>query len=285
MRGLANIVLAKEKQATRSGIWRETMNQVKIGTFIADMRKKQGMSQKQLADIVGVTDKSVSKWETGKSLPEISKMESLCEALHININELLSGERLSETVYPQKAEENMMNLIHESEVNAGRANSVGIIVMIVLSLIPIVFSVLYGRESYFNGSVSMLVWIDLPTITAMSAVTALYLIGTKTARTFWWAFVIVSSKQNHDSAQIQASRIAVKMVQCSWLITGTLISILGYAATAFDIAGVHSAQDRYALITLNLALASLGIVYGLIGYLILIPIRTKLAFFTPHTDT
>ena len=55
------------------------MNQEKIGVFIADMRKKQGMSQKQLADEVGVTDKSVSKWETGKSLPELSKMETLCE--------------------------------------------------------------------------------------------------------------------------------------------------------------------------------------------------------------
>lgn len=70
------------------------MNQEKIGAFITDMRKSQGMSQKQLADAVGVTDKSVSKWECGKSLPEISKMEPLCEALHININELLSGERL-----------------------------------------------------------------------------------------------------------------------------------------------------------------------------------------------
>ena len=253
------------------------MNQEKIGAFIADVRKKQGMSQKQLADMVGVTDKSVSKWETGKSLPEISKMESLCEALHININELLSGERLSEAVYPQKAEENMMNLIYQSEAKAAQANSVGIIVMIALSLLPIAFSVLYGRESFFDGSISILVWVDLPTITAMTAVTVLYLIGTKTARAFWRAFAIKSSKSNYDSAQIHASCIAVKMVQSSWLITGVLVSILGYMSTALDVADIHNVQDIYAMITLNLALASLGIIYGLIGYLILTPIKTKLA--------
>ena len=253
------------------------MDQEKIGAFIADVRKRQGISQKQLADIVGVTDKSVSKWETGKSLPEISKMESLCRALHISINEFLSGERLSEAVYPQKAEENMMNLIHESEAKAAQTNSVGIIVMIVLSFLPIVFSAFYGREFYFNGSVSMLVWVDPLTITAMTVVTALYLIGTKTARAFWRAFVIVGSKQNYDSAEIHASCIAVKTVQSSWLITGVLVSILGYVSTMLDIANIHNVQDRYATITLNLALASLGIIYGLIGYLILIPIKTKLA--------
>ena len=260
------------------------MNQEKIGTFIADTRKKHGMSQKQLADAVGVTDKSVSKWETGKSLPEISKMESLCEALQININELLSGERLSEAAYPQKAEENMMNLIHESEAKATQTNSVGIIVMIVLSLLPIVFSAFYGREFYFNGSVSMLVWVDPPTITAMAAVTVLYLIGTKTARAFWRAFIIVGSKKDCDSAEIHASCVAVKMVQSSWLITGVLVSIFGYVSTAFYGADVHNVQDRYAMITLNLTLASLGIIYGLIGYLILIPIKTKLGL-TLHTDT
>lgn len=243
------------------------------------------MSQKQLADMVGVTDKSVSKWETGKSLPEISKMESLCEALHININEFLSGERLSEAAYPQKAEENMMNLIHESEAKSAKTNSIGIIVMIVLSLLPIVFSVLYGRESYFNGSVSMLVWIDPPTFTAMTSVTVLYLIGTKTARAFWRALGIVSSKQKHDIAMINSSYIATKMVQGSWLITGVLVSISGYVSTALDVADVYNVQDRYAMITLNLALASLGIIYGLTGYLILMPIKTRLAFFMLHTDT
>ena len=252
------------------------MNQEKIGTFIANARKEQGVSQKDLADAIGVTDKAVSKWECGKSMPEISKMETLCEVLHVNINELLSGERLSEAAYPQKAEENMINLIHESESKASQTNSVGIIVMIVLSFLPIVFSILYGRMSYFDGSTSFMVWLDPPTVTVMVVVTILYLIGTKSTKAFRRAFAIVSSTQWYSDAQIKDSYIAVKMVRISWLITGILVSVLGYVSTAIDVAGNYSAQDRYVIMILNYAVSSLGIIYGLVGYLILTPVKAKL---------
>lgn len=252
------------------------MNQEKIGAFIADVRKEQGMSQKDLADAVVVTDKAVSKWETGKSMPEISKMETLCEVLHVSINELLSGERLSEAAYPQKAEENMINLIHESESKASQTNSVGIIVMIVLSFLPIVFSIFYGRMNYLDGSASFAVWIDPPTVIVMAVVTILYLIGTKSTKAFRRAFVIVSSKQHYSDARIQDSYIAIKMVRISWLITGILVSVQGYVSTVIDAAGNYGAQDRYVIMLLNFAVSSLGIIYGLIGYLILTPIKAKL---------
>lgn len=260
------------------------MNQEKIGTFIADVRKEQGLSQKDLADAIGVTDKAVSKWECGKSMPEISKMETLCEVLHVNINELLSGERLSEASYPQKAEENMISLIHESESKASQTNSVSIIVMIVLSFLPIVFSILYGRMSYFDGSTSFAVWIDPPTIIVMAVVTILYLIGTKSTRALRRAFVIVSSRRWYSDAQIKDSYITVIMVRISWLITGILVSVLGYVSTAIDVAGNYSAQDRYAIIILNFAISSLGIIYGLIGYLILTPVKAKLESALPLRD-
>ena len=252
------------------------MDQEKIGAFIADIRKSQGMSQKQLADVIGVTDKAVSKWECGKSLPEISKMEPLCETLHININELLSGERLSEVSYSRKAEENMMNLIHESEEKIIRTNSVGIIVMIALSLFPIAFNILYGHDSYFDGSVSLLVWVDPLTIITMTAVTTLYLIGTKNMTVFLRSLILVGGKRNYSNEEIRGTCITVKMVQISWLITGVLVSILGYVSTAIDVAGNSGAQDRYIAMILNFANASLGIVYGLIGYLIMTPIKAKL---------
>lgn len=261
------------------------MNQEKIGTFIADARKEQGLSQKDLADAIGVTDKAVSKWECGKSMPEISKMETLCEVLHVNINELLSGERLSEAAYPQKAEENMINLIHESESQASQTNSVSIIIMIVLSFLPIVFSILYGRMNYFDGSASFAVWIDPPTMVAMAVVTILYLIGTKSSKAFSRAFVIVCRRQWYSDAQIKDSYIAVKMVRISWLITGVLVSVLGYVSTAIDVAGNYGAQDRYTIIILNFAVSSLGIIYGLIGYLILTPIKAKLESAEPTLFT
>ena len=93
------------------------MDQKKIGNFIAKLRKEKGMTQRELADILCVSDKTVSKWECGNSLPEITLLGTLCEALDSNVNELLSGEKIVDTEYSKKAEENMMNLIADSRKN------------------------------------------------------------------------------------------------------------------------------------------------------------------------
>lgn len=93
------------------------MNQVKIGKFIAEERKRKKYTQRQLAEILGISDKTVSKWECGNGFPEISLLLPLCEELDINVNELLSGERLSEVDYKKKAEENMVDFIQEKEEN------------------------------------------------------------------------------------------------------------------------------------------------------------------------
>ena len=80
------------------------MNQIKIGKFIAESRKQQNFTQRQLADRLLISDKTISKWECGKGLPEVSLMLPLCEALHITVNDLLTGERVSETDYQKNAE-------------------------------------------------------------------------------------------------------------------------------------------------------------------------------------
>ena len=71
------------------------MNQEKIGKFISDCRKEKQLTQEQLAVLLGVTSKSISKWETGNCLPDASKYKTLCEILGITVNDLFSGERLS----------------------------------------------------------------------------------------------------------------------------------------------------------------------------------------------
>lgn len=93
------------------------MDQMKIGRFIAEERKNKKYTQRQLADVLGISDKTISKWETGNGFPEISLLLPLCEELEISVNELLSGERLSEKDYKQKAEENMVSFIREKEEN------------------------------------------------------------------------------------------------------------------------------------------------------------------------
>lgn len=93
------------------------MDQIQIGKFIAKERKRKQLTQQQLADILRISNKTVSKWECGNGFPEISLLIPLCNELDINVNELLAGERLSETDYQKKAEENMVNFIKEKEEN------------------------------------------------------------------------------------------------------------------------------------------------------------------------
>lgn len=89
------------------------MDQIKTGKFIQEMRKAQGLTQRQLAEKLSISDKTVSKWETGCGLPEVSIMPELCNLLGISVNELLAGQKLDDGQYYKKAEENMLALIRE----------------------------------------------------------------------------------------------------------------------------------------------------------------------------
>lgn len=91
------------------------MDQIKIGRFISEMRKQQNLTQRKFADILGISDKTVSKWECGSGMPELSLMQPVCKILKIGLNELFSGEKLAGVDYKKKAEENMMALIKEAE--------------------------------------------------------------------------------------------------------------------------------------------------------------------------
>ena len=91
------------------------MDQIKIGKFIADERKRKGYTQKQLSEKLEISDKTISKWERGNGFPEVSLLLPLCNELEITVNELLSGERVSEEDYRKKAEENMVNLVREAQ--------------------------------------------------------------------------------------------------------------------------------------------------------------------------
>ena len=91
------------------------MDQIKIGKFIASCRKEQGMTQAVLAEKLGISDRAISKWETGKSMPDSGIMLELCELLKINVNELLSGERIMAEAYDKRAEENLLAMARQKE--------------------------------------------------------------------------------------------------------------------------------------------------------------------------
>lgn len=124
------------------------MNQIKTGKFIAQIRKEKGMTQRQLADELLISDKTVSKWETGKGMPEVSLMMPLCEVLGINVNELLTGERIPDESYKEKAEETMMDLMRNKK---GRGKLIALTVLIMLLVIAPMLII-----------AALILWYDLP---------------------------------------------------------------------------------------------------------------------------
>lgn len=126
------------------------MDQQKIGRFIAQTRKEKSLTQRGLADTLCISDKTVSKWENGKGMPEVSLMMPLCEALDITANELLSGERLSQDDYIRKAEENIMALVKEREESKKK---------IILSAIVAVITIIGGTALVtVSGVFEMELW-------------------------------------------------------------------------------------------------------------------------------
>lgn len=90
------------------------MDQVKIGKFISELRKEQGMTQKELSALLGVTDRAVSKWENGRGLPDFACVKPLCDALGISFNEFVAGERIAEDAYRKSLEANLETVFEQS---------------------------------------------------------------------------------------------------------------------------------------------------------------------------
>lgn len=122
------------------------MNQKKIGKFIADCRKKQKLTQEQLAEKLGITYKAVSKWETGRGLPDAAIMMDLCDILKITVNDLLSGEQVVKELYVAKANENLVELQKQKEVGRTSARWTHVIMILVLLVWNFINVFVYGIQ-------------------------------------------------------------------------------------------------------------------------------------------
>ena len=130
------------------------MNQQKMGRFISTCRKDKGLTQMQLAEMLEVTNRAVSKWETGKSCPDVSIMLELCGILGITVNELLSGERIVMEDYRKKAEENLIELQSKKEKAQKTLLKVKFVwLAMAVLLIPVWFTIhSFFPEKYINGA-------------------------------------------------------------------------------------------------------------------------------------
>ena len=114
---------------------RKPMDQVKIGKFIAECRKKTNLTQMQLAEKLNITDRAISKWETGKSLPDSSIMLELCDVLGISVNDLLCGEVVTMDNYNKELENNLLEMIKQKQEADKRLLAVEVFIGITATIV------------------------------------------------------------------------------------------------------------------------------------------------------
>ncbi len=132
------------------------MNQEKIGKFILECRKEKKLTQTELAEKLGVTDKSVSNWENGRNMPDLSLFKPLCEILDISINDLISGEKISKYKYQEKLEENIITTIdYTNKKVLVKNNIIGILLLAFGIIIAITAMSIFPSESSWGSIYSL----------------------------------------------------------------------------------------------------------------------------------
>ena len=132
------------------------MNQEKIGKFIAKCRKDKKMTQSELAEKLGVTDKSIGNWENGRNMPDLSLFKPLCDVLGITINDLLSGEKISKDKYQERFEENIVNTIDYSTKRINKySNVIGLLLVIFGLFISMSAIMIFPSESSWGSIYSV----------------------------------------------------------------------------------------------------------------------------------
>ena len=135
------------------------MNQLEIGKFIAKCRKMKNMTQADLAEKLNITDRAISKWETGKGMPDSSIMLDLCDELSITVNELLSGEMIKMEDHDKKAEENLVKLQKEKEDSDKRLLFTETILgsIVTISFLLIIFLSIYAIDNTIWKIISIVI--------------------------------------------------------------------------------------------------------------------------------
>lgn len=124
------------------------MDQIKIGKFIAKCRKDNKITQSELAEKLGVTDRAISNWENGKNLPDVSFFKPLCNELNITINDLLNGEKVEKKAYQEKLEENVFSVISNVNNKITRIRRT-IIILVSIIVVVLLTLILVGNHKVF----------------------------------------------------------------------------------------------------------------------------------------
>lgn len=248
------------------------MEQEKIGEFIAAQRKEKHMTQKQLGEALGISDKAVSKWECGKGLPDISIMMPLCELLEINVNELLSGEHLAEDAYSRKAEENMMHLIQETE-NQKKENTRGnLLRMVTWVMGNFLLLLMLIMTSSSKTNFPFAFYIDLPSLFPLLFYMYLTLFFAGYAKDFKNAFSFLHRRKPENTEDLQHAVTAVSIAVKSLVTSGIFCSVF---YTIYLLWLTDSSMELRTFVA-NMGITLLPFLYGVTGAAVLLPVKGRL---------
>lgn len=235
------------------------LDQEKIGRFIAERRKEKKMTQKHLADRLGVSDKAVSKWETGRSMPDNAILFELCTVLETNVNELLSGEKLSEDSYHGKAEENMMRLMKEKQIS-GSVNAI----------VGLILGVLFVLGTAWLTAGNILWYFDMPSLILIIVLLLILLFMCGLTKDFFRGIAFFFGKNKEmEEKELSRTLAAFRMVLIALPLDGLVSSLIAIVAV------IGLLTDKAALGP-NLAVAFLTLLYSLVLELLLLPVAAKL---------
>lgn len=133
------------------------MDTKKIGVFLKELRKEKGMTQEQLGDKVGVSNKTVSRWETGNYMPPVECLNILSDIYNISINEILAGERASGDNFTEIAEKNITYTLEEIEKEGKRFENRMLFILAITTILTIIINILLPMESIKDFIVLILV--------------------------------------------------------------------------------------------------------------------------------
>ncbi len=133
------------------------MDQEKIGKFIKECRKQQNMTQQELSEKLGVSDRTIGNWENGRNMPDLSLFKPLCKELNITLNDLLSGEKVKENEYQEKLEENIINTINYTNKQLKIRNNVISLILITGGVLMAITAIaIFPSESSWGSIYSVL---------------------------------------------------------------------------------------------------------------------------------
>ena len=133
------------------------MDQEKIGKFIANCRKEKNITQQELAEKLGVSDRTIGNWENGRNMPDLSLFKPLCQELDITLNDLMSGEKVKEKEYQEKLEENIINTINYTNKKIeNRNNFIGLLFISFGILVSVTAIAIFPSESSWGSIYSIL---------------------------------------------------------------------------------------------------------------------------------